>query len=78
MTTLYLASLPADGIGPEVIRASRTVPESLAETEAAASEFEESRLGLRDQRIVESDSMHHTEATAWICPTHRLRTKASS
>jgi tartrate dehydrogenase/decarboxylase / D-malate dehydrogenase len=66
MRNLHLAVLPADGIGPEVIRASRTVLESLAQLDGGVKfDFQEFDWGseryLKEGKMMPDDGVQQLE-----------------
>ena len=66
MRNLHLAILPADGVGPEVLKASRTVLESLAQSDGGiAFEFEEFDWGsaryLKTSKMMPDDGVRQLE-----------------
>ena len=66
MRNLHLAIIPADGIGPEVLRASRTVLESLGRLDGGiAFEFQELDWGseyyLRNGKMMPDDGVRQLE-----------------
>ncbi len=56
MKTLHLAVLPADGIGPEVLRSSRTVLESLAQSDGGIK-FDFREFDWGSERYLKSGKM---------------------
>ena len=66
MRTLHLEVLPADGIGPEVIRSGRRVLESLAQSDGGLQlDFQEFDWGseryLKNGRMMPDDGIQQLE-----------------